>query len=482
MKSTLVVLALTLVWMSAAIGQNSAAGSATKTFSRVETARDAARNANAPLLSPRAFARAERYLEDARKAAEKQSAQEKIDKNIALSMTEFTQAIENAAVADRVLNAALKARTAARNAEANRLAARDWSNAEKSLSSALQVLEKGNLKSAQSKRDEATQLFDTAELNAIRTSVLGEARRLIAEADTKNVGRYAPTTLDAARTYANQADAMIMADRYTLEKPISLADQATYEARHAQRLAGIAERVKRDELTVENLLLDLESSFSEVATAANIDPDFSHDLDPTVGRIVALLEEIPGLRSDLSDRDALIIGLEDEIRDLDTQLGGASADRSDLIRRLEQQARVREQFLQVETMFTADEAEVQRDGNNLIVRLVGLSFAPNSSRLDGAATALLGKVRSAIDIFPQSELLIEGHTDSVGDAQRNLQLSEKRAASVQRYMIEEALLPDFRVRAVGFGDTRPIANNKTRDGRARNRRIDLIILPPPDSL
>ena len=49
-------------------------------------------------------------------------------------------------------------------------------------------------------------------------------------------------------------------------------------------------------------------------------------------------------------------------------------------------------------------------------------------------------------------------------------------------MIDVGRVPEFRVRAVGFGDTRPIANNKTDEGRARNRRIDLVILPPPESL
>jgi outer membrane protein OmpA-like peptidoglycan-associated protein len=79
-------------------------------------------------------------------------------------------------------------------------------------------------------------------------------------------------------------------------------------------------------------------------------------------------------------------------------------------------------------------------------------------------------------------MLIEGHTDSQGNADRNLQLSKARAQSVMDYMTNEMRIPDYRIRAVGYGDTRPISNNKTAVGRAKNRRIDLIIAPKPESL
>jgi OOP family OmpA-OmpF porin len=190
-----------------------------------------------------------------------------------------------------------------------------------------------------------------------------------------------------------------------------------------------------------------------------------------------LLEELPGLRSDLADRDALIVDLEEEIRELDAELGGTSADRSNLIRRLEQQARVREQFRQVENMFTNSEALVLREGNRLIARLVGLNFASNSAELGTDNEALLAKVQSAIDVFPQCELTIEGHTDATGNAGKNMTLSEERAQAVKTYMTEVMRIPAFRIAATGYGDTRPIANNKTEEGRARNRRIDLIIAP-----
>ena len=133
-------------------------------------------------------------------------------------------------------------------------------------------------------------------------------------------------------------------------------------------------------------------------------------------------------------------------------------------------------------MFGSDEAVVFRDGDNLIVRLVGLSFASGSAELEPDAETLLAKVQSAIGVFPQCNLTVEGHTDAKGNADKNLVLSEQRAQAVKTYITDVMRIPTFRIKASGYGDTRPIANNKTAEGRARNRRIDLIIAPNPASL
>ena len=67
-------------------------------------------------------------------------------------------------------------------------------------------------------------------------------------------------------------------------------------------------------------------------------------------------------------------------------------------------------------------------------------------------------------------------------ARRNQQLSEQRASAVMNYMTDRLRIPAFRIRAVGYGDSRPVASNRTEEGRAQNRRIYLIITPKPDSL
>jgi len=89
----------------------------------------------------------------------------------------------------------------------------------------------------------------------------------------------------------------------------------------------------------------------------------------------------------------------------------------------------------------------------------------------------MNKVEAVIEIFPRCNLELEGHTDSQGQARQNLILSEKRAQAIMNYMTEQMRFPAFRIKASGYGDTRPIASNKSAEGRAQNRRIDLIIVP-----
>jgi outer membrane protein OmpA-like peptidoglycan-associated protein len=138
---------------------------------------------------------------------------------------------------------------------------------------------------------------------------------------------------------------------------------------------------------------------------------------------------------------------------------------------------VKAQFAQVEKMFARNEARVFREGDNIIVRLVGLTFDSGKSQIKQEDFDLLAKVEKAIDVFPRSELIIEGHTDSYGGDTSNQRLSQERAESVQQYMVNAMRIPSYRLIATGYGETNPVANNETESGRARNRRIDIIIKP-----
>jgi len=71
--------------------------------------------------------------------------------------------------------------------------------------------------------------------------------------------------------------------------------------------------------------------------------------------------------------------------------------------------------------------------------------------------------------------VIEGYTDSVGDDAYNLKLSEKRAASVRKYLIKKFGVDESRVSSKGYGETKPIDTNKTAKGRANNRRVEAVV-------
>ena len=83
-------------------------------------------------------------------------------------------------------------------------------------------------------------------------------------------------------------------------------------------------------------------------------------------------------------------------------------------------------------MFSRSEARVFREGNNVILRIIGLTFDSSKAEIKQEDFDLLGKVEQAIDVFPRSELIIEGHTDSYGGDASNQRLSQERAESIQQ--------------------------------------------------
>lgn len=169
--------------------------------------------------------------------------------------------------------------------------------------------------------------------------------------------------------------------------------------------------------------------------------------------------------------------LKREISVLEQMVTNLSAQRELLAKRLDAQTRVRDQTAQVEAMFARDQARVLRQADDVVIRLVGLQFDVGQSNIEPKNFELLATVGKAIQMFPKSALTIEGHTDSYGGDGANLALSQKRADAVKQYLVSNLQIDPSRVHAVGYGETRPVANNETEEGRARNRRIDVVIRP-----
>jgi OOP family OmpA-OmpF porin len=104
-----------------------------------------------------------------------------------------------------------------------------------------------------------------------------------------------------------------------------------------------------------------------------------------------------------------------------------------------------------------------------------VQFTTNSARIDHRSDPLLHQIAEALNANPGvGGILIEGHTDNVGDARFNQRLSEERAAAVREALIQRGV-DGNRLHTRGFGETRPIAPNKSPAGRAKNRRVDFVI-------
>ena len=128
---------------------------------------------------------------------------------------------------------------------------------------------------------------------------------------------------------------------------------------------------------------------------------------------------------------------------------------------------------QANTRVTAVESRISSLNNYSVAQTVTVQFALESSTLTDAGTATLQGIAGQVQAGDFIE--IQGFTDTTGDPNYNLSLSERRAISVQRYLVTQNV-PLFRTEIVGLGTALPVADNDTREGRERNRRVEIRLL------
>jgi outer membrane protein OmpA-like peptidoglycan-associated protein len=104
------------------------------------------------------------------------------------------------------------------------------------------------------------------------------------------------------------------------------------------------------------------------------------------------------------------------------------------------------------------------------------AFAGSAVTIAPMMEASFNKVADVAKNFTDYGIVIEGHTDSKGSKSKNLQLSDSRAKSVMAHLAAQGVAPD-RMTALGKGSAEPIADNKSKDGRSKNRRIEILFVP-----
>ncbi len=120
---------------------------------------------------------------------------------------------------------------------------------------------------------------------------------------------------------------------------------------------------------------------------------------------------------------------------------------------------------------------VSNNGNNLVVVLSqDLLFATNSTQVSAVSQNELRIVANSLNQYPDTTVNVIGHTDNVGEASFNQDLSERRAEAVSGILIGGGVSP-IRIRSIGAGENNPIASNLNDAGRQMNRRVEIVITP-----
>jgi len=204
----------------------------------------------------------------------------------------------------------------------------------------------------------------------------------------------------------------------------------------------------------------------------------------TMAETAALRQEKTGLESAMLGLNQDKVGLEQEARRLLSEKTALEAE--------SQRLRIERTTLEAESQRLQAErdelhgrlqsalshvAETQDSARGFVVNLPDILFDVNEATLKPEAQLVLAKLAGILLIMPGQAVTIEGHTDSTGSPDYNLDLSQRRATAVLHLLRSQGLTPG-RLNAVGFGMQRPVADNATADGRGRNRRVEIVISEP----
>lgn len=471
----------------------------TSLFDDVYQSMRIAKQAQADVLSPGAFGDAMEDFEAARKKFDEGGDLNDIRSSVAKANTHFQEATASTRLSSVLFSSALSARRDALSAEANLFVKERWEDAEEEMKEAAEKLEKGSSNSAKEKATVATKLYREAELESIKANYLTNAKKLLKKADDDKVYRVAPKTIAEAKSLVSSAEKELLENRYDTDDARYLAKEAEYKARLAMYIAAEEKILDKKDFETEDYLLMSHESISRIGQSLNINSKFDQGTAIPIAEIVDRINRDrvrtetleASLYSQQMRNENLTAMLVEQRNTMVTMKGNLAAMKGTLseealkgqARQFELQTRIDRmdeinlKFEQMQRLFTKEEAQVFRQGNDVIIRMIGINFDVAKAEIKQADYALLTKVQKAMSLFDKASIVIEGHTDSQGGDETNLKLSQERADAVLSYLTANTTIDQTRFSREGFGESKPVANNETQTGRKLNRRIDIVIKP-----
>ena len=425
------------------------------------------------VLSPGWFSKAEASLARAKKALNKGDEISEILENVTEGRAQLKKAEEMAQVARTTLPEVIKSREMARAAGATKI--KDYAGVEDDFLTLTQAIEKNNLRLAQRDRGSVSKAFRALELRAIKDQTVGEVRKLLAQAENDGARKYAPHSLTVAQQKLRNTDAFITQNPYEKAKMQEMANDALFYAQRLVQMNKQSQKIRTMES--EEIGRWIEDMLHKTTTKLSA-PDMRNE--PFETQVENMVESVSALQADHNFVIQQTKSQETEISALKNRIAvleGETQEERMAKERLAAEKEFNQKYSQIQNYFNADEAEVYKQGGQLVIRLKAIQFPVGKAVIMPKNYELLSKVQKSIRTFGEPNVVIEGHTDSTGSDEVNEHLSQQRAEAVRAYLTANRTLSYDRIVALGYGSMRPLASNETADGRAVNRRIDVIVKP-----
>ena len=476
MKKTLIASALTLVLITGCASNVTLSENEMMkkfpTLNQAEQLLEKADQENLAFYAPEQIKAAQRAFDDALKQAK--SDKDSTDITAKETVDRVNAAIAQSNKAKYTFEEAFDARQKALSANADKLVPERFNDAEKQFKKMLAWFELGEDERAKRDINELKNQYLAIELTALKANMLSVAKNTINTAVKQDLDDVAPILFAQAQDEYQLALNTLEADRSNTQKANVHSNRAIWLIQRAQGIAEMNKYFKDANFTEEQKLIwyqeQLEYALSPITTNLPFNElnkevvAFAHKtLTQTSQRTDNLSSELISLEA----RESRLARDKDE-----AILSAKMALEKEQKEKREDNAR----FAGVQSLFNEEEAAVYRQFDNVLIRAQGFSFKPGSSEIESSNFTLLNKINDAISRFPNSKILVSGHTDSTGSAELNLALSKNRAKTVADFMSQVGNIDVNRIQSNGFGKEKPVASNETVEGRAQNRRVEILII------
>lgn len=402
------------------------------------------------ILAPQQY---EKFAEALNEAGEKNAKQRDASEEVAEAKKAAAQIEEKSKASRALLAEVLVARQKAMDAGA--LGMPKFKDTDKDLAKITHKATTGDIKEVQSESKEFQNRYLNAEGDAIVAKTIGSLQGRFEELKEKNAEKYAPKTFERTKAKLELADRDIRANRTDAQILAQSQENAQLEVTRLEKISSDAQRLKNEPAAIEMF---------DKAVAARTEKKIIQ------GQNAALENEKSQLEDKLSSSQTKNINANAKLSSTQNALA-TEQEKS------QENAAFEQKFTDARKAFDPNEAEVYKDGANLLIRLKGLSFEKGNGTLPPASAAILKKLGTVVAAFEKANVRIEGHTDSTGTAEINARISKERAETVRNYLVSNNIAKSDEVVAQGMGEAGPVASNKSPSGRAQNRRVDVIVQP-----
>lgn len=457
---------------------------------------------NAELLAPEGFEEVSGLLDDAVDAAlSSDSAGAKAAANKGLKKLEAVR--KHMEVTKEELSEVLDTRDRAEMEGATGLFREEFESADADFKEAAALIERGQVEDARKARTDLMKLYSDLELRSLEKGKRAAAEAAIEAAEDADADDYAPKTFQKAVEELKLVTSVLESDRTQKEKADAHAMRTIWLAGRAMAITQLAMMFEDGDYEFEDLILWHQSQLEFINEPLGAELPFDQSDSAAVQslrvQLAGLLKSLADMRDIIKKNEAdtakqrktyekrIATILENHSKQL-KQMESASKDQMAKMQKeateqlnaaqaaLQAEAEVKARYEAVSKLFADWEATVSRQGNDVLISVHAFDFARRSAEIGAQNFGLLDKIVSAINKFPGSKIVVTGHTDSRGGKDRNLRISIERAEAVARFLTTMGKIESNRVQAKGAGETKPIASNDNKEGRAKNRRIEVLIV------